>query len=407
MCSSQFILGAPDQGISLCVAVQNFSSDHMQQALPLIDDLLEGRHWDKEKLLHLRAACLDDKNAEPEVVDIEEQDPDTQAALRSLTGQDIQCPPAKDGVRDLSMAHPEVDAALARADHDCSILQRLTGGHALSSLLQTLLGQLGLSRDRVSALASAVEESYLDNPYHNSVHAACVLHAMHHLLHGGGVLKTLNTVDIRLVQLAAYLAAAAHDMHHPGVTNAMLVAVKSEIALQHNDQSVCENHHLCELFKLLKDPELNILSELDEQAYRFVRSLMIHMVLRTDMQQHHQVIREGTESHAVGDVAVPLLMQMTLKVADLSHTTYPWPMHRWWVQALEDEFYLQGDKERSLSLPISPLMDRHQPGLQATQTAFLGVVVQPLLVLYKNMFPGTQYLLAGLQNNIQQWHTTP
>ncbi len=37
------------------------------------------------------------------------------------------------------------------------------------------------------ALMLRIEDGYSDNPYHNRIHAACVLHMMHLLLHNGPI----------------------------------------------------------------------------------------------------------------------------------------------------------------------------------------------------------------------------
>ena len=53
-----------------------------------------------------------------------------------------------------------------------------------------------------------------------------------------------------------------------------------------------------------------------------------------------------------------LSLQLALKVADLGHLCESLDVHLQWVHRLEDEFFLQGDRERRLGLPISPLFDR-------------------------------------------------
>ena len=60
---------------------------------------------------------------------------------------------------------------------------------------------------------------------------------------------------------------------------------------------------------------------------------------------------------------------MALKWADLGHLASPLEVHQMWVHRLEEEMFLQGDKERQRSLPISPLMDRSSgKGITKSQT---------------------------------------
>ena len=42
-------------------------------------------------------------------------------------------------------------------------------------------------------------------------------------------------------------------------------------------------------------------------------------------------------------------------------------MYPRWVSLLEEEFFRQGDKERNLGLPISPLFDRSKQGITKSQ----------------------------------------
>ena len=53
--------------------------------------------------------------------------------------------------------------------------------------------------------------------------------------------------------------------------------------------------------------------------------------------------------------------------ADLGHLASPWEVHRQWVTRLEEEMFLQGDKERAAGMPVSPLMDRHKTGITKSQ----------------------------------------
>lgn len=55
-------------------------------------------------------------------------------------------------------------------------------------------------------------------------------------------------------------------------------------------------------------------------------------------------------------------MQMLLKCADIGHLAAAPALHQRWAYQLEEEFFRQGDQEKTLGLPISPLMDRNLRG---------------------------------------------
>lgn len=82
------------------------------------------------------------------------------------------------------------------------------------------------------------------------------------------------------------ISAAIHDVAHPGKNNQYLINNKDKLAIRYNDKSVLENYHVAEAFKLLEDDECNFMTNLDADQYKAVRSLMISMVLATDMTHH-------------------------------------------------------------------------------------------------------------------------
>lgn len=65
------------------------------------------------------------------------------------------------------------------------------------------------------------------------------------------------------------------------------------------------------------------------------------------------------------------LTQMALKLADLGHLSAPLAVHLRWVDALEEEFFRQGEKEKACNMPISPLFDRTKPGITKSQVGGL------------------------------------
>lgn len=81
-------------------------------------------------------------------------------------------------------------------------------------------------------------------------------------------------------------------MDHPGHTNDFIVNSEDALAVDYNDISPLENHHLAKAFKILKREEYNFLDKLDNDAYRAMRSLMIELVLATDMKRHFDILSQ-------------------------------------------------------------------------------------------------------------------
>ena len=60
--------------------------------------------------------------------------------------------------------------------------------------------------------------------------------------------QRLNQLEI----FAVALAAVCHDVDHPGLTNAFLVAASDPIALRYNDKAVLESHHAATTFLTMR-----------------------------------------------------------------------------------------------------------------------------------------------------------
>ncbi|PNG93951.1 Calcium/calmodulin-dependent 3',5'-cyclic nucleotide phosphodiesterase 1A, partial [Tetrabaena socialis] len=107
----------------------------------------------------------------------------------------------------------------------------------------------------------------------------------------------------------------------------------------------------------------------------------------------HDPSLAGAPPRPVDDAERLLTLQVALKAADIGHLGEALEVHKRWLSVLEEEFFSQGDRERQLGLPISPLFDRAKQGVSKSQVGFYDFVALPLLHALSSAFPGTGPLM--------------
>ncbi|CAH1396296.1 unnamed protein product [Nezara viridula] len=230
-----------------------------------------------------------------------------------------------------------------------------------------------------------VEEGYCKfrNPYHNNLHATDVAQTVHYMLCQTGLMNWLTDLEI----FATLLAALIHDFEHTGTTNNFHVMSGTETALLYNDRAVLENHHISAAFRLLKEEDCNILQSFSSEEYREFRSLVIDMVLATDMSFHFQQLKNMKSILSLGEnnVDKSKVLSLVLHCCDISHPAKRWDLHHRWTTRLLEEFFRQGDMERELGLPFSPLCDRNNTMIAESQIGFIDFIVEPSMAVCADM----------------------
>eukprot|EP00727_Mastigamoeba_balamuthi_P013162 m51a1_g8469 hypothetical protein (719) ;mRNA; f:476529-481445 len=198
-----------------------------------------------------------------------------------------------------------------------------------------------------------------------------------------GVSKFLNDVE----QFCLLLAAAIHDTGHTGRTNGFHVATRSSLSLTYNDKSVQENMHLFEAFRLMYSPDCFFLQSVPEARRNEIRSLVIELVLATDISMHLKFMSQFNAKRSSGDFDPEgnkddrlLLMQLTLKVADINNIARPTEQYR------------------------SAFMDRGSCDMSRCQTAFADFIVMPMLNAFCP-FVGDQlsFMISVASENKLSW----
>lgn len=186
--------------------------------------------------------------------------------------------------------------------------------------------------------------------------------------------------------------------------------------------SVLENFHVAESFKLINSSDnYNIFSELSQEETKIMRKRIIECVLATDMSFHtkqYSYVKIKKESLSVSEgqnieklfdgldsvnmfATQQEFLNILLHTADISNPTKPIEVYDKWVSRLMNEFWVQGDKEKELKIPISFLCDRATTSVNKSQLGFIDGIVYPLLTTIVDFFPGLNFLLINCEQNKQ------
>nr|KAF6490555.1 hypothetical protein HJG59_013986 [Molossus molossus] len=281
---------------------------------------------------------------------------------------------------------------------------------------------LRCSETTLRAWLQVIEANYhSSNAYHNSTHAADVLHATAFFLGKERVKGSLDQLD----EVAALIAATVHDVDHPGRTNSFLCNAGSELAVLYNDTAVLESHHTALAFQLtVKDSKCNIFKNIDRNHYRTLRQAIIDMVLATEMTKHFEHVNkfvnsinkpmaseiEGSEyeCNPIGKNFPEnqiLIKRMMIKCADVANPCRPLELCIEWAGRISEEYFAQTDEEKRQGLPVvMPVFDRNTCSIPKSQISFIDYFITDMFDAW-DAFAHLPALMQHLANNYKHWKT--
>ena len=224
-----------------------------------------------------------------------------------------------------------------------------------------------------------VEKSYVGNPYHNACHGADVCHTLLYFLETSGIIKKLTGIELA----ACIIASLGHDIGHPGLTNRFLVNSREKLAMRYNDSAVLESMHVSLLYKIMHEPDRNLLIALDPDDWVSVRKLVISLILHTDMSRHFETLgmfrTRAQSTLGIDNVEdKTFVLSMGLKCSDVGHAAKPTDLHLKWSSLISEEFFHQGDVEKERGLSVSMYCDRDKTDIAKSQAGFLKNICVPL-----------------------------
>ena len=286
-----------------------------------------------------------------------------------------------------------------------------------------IIEKFGLKNDKVinvnklEPFLNLVSSQYLPTTlYHNNMHGADVCQSVSLYFLNSNAEKILQTTLLDL--LSIIIASLGHDLGHPGLNNNFHINARTELALTYNDSSCLENYHCSKLFNILKKDEVNIFEVLNNNDFKDIRKRMISEILATDMFYHKKIIDIAqskikqikpdkfeflsTDKESIKSEQQSIL-DFFIHTADLAHNSKLFKISLKWVELLSEEFWLQGDKEKSLGINVSYLCDRNKVNVPKDQVGFLNGVILPTFDILTQLFPGLNYTTENVMNNIKEW----
>lgn len=263
----------------------------------------------------------------------------------------------------------------ARATGSCALL--FAAEHAFVATGATEV--LGVDETCVRSWVREIHSRYTAAAYHNEAHAAQVAHFSYWFAKQIGLLERAEPAMI----VALLLASIAHDVGHPGKNALFLTKTAHPISVIWNDQSVLENMHSALCFTIMRGKSA-ILDKLDHATKMSVRIAIMRFILATDIKEHGPSMAklkammddpeflaklddEGKDSHE----EVLIAGEFILRTSDIAHCMLPWEHHKEWSYRVQVEFFEQGDMEKQLKVPVSPLCERGNCNIAGGQGFFI------------------------------------
>ncbi|KAL8782474.1 MAG: hypothetical protein Q9213_005343 [Squamulea squamosa] len=313
--------------------------------------------------------------------------------------------------------------------------------HAAFLMIQHALSMTELEQWRISAAdlksflfaSRAAYNSFVH--YHNFRHVVDVMQAIFYFLlclgtlppypskHPSSSAPMPSSVSLirMLLQpfdaLTLLVSAIGHDVGHPGVNNAFLVALNAPLAQLYNDKSVLESFHCAAYSQILRRYWKSVFE------HTAMRGLMISSILATDMGLHfkymadlsnlqdkvkHEKSTEGWSQQTIDEYRT-LTCGLLIKCADISNVARPFNIAAKWADILQLEFANQGTMENELGMATTLFGGPPELGnvtkLANSQNGFMNIFAFPLFGAISDVLPPMSFAVEEMRTNQNIWQT--
>ncbi|XP_053995936.1 cGMP-dependent 3',5'-cyclic phosphodiesterase-like isoform X1 [Hylaeus anthracinus] len=255
-----------------------------------------------------------------------------------------------------------------------------------------------------------VKKGYRDAPYHNWVHAFSVAHFAYLLMRNLHLIT--DNYMTHLEALVFLVSCLCHDIDHRGTNNSFQTKCSTVLAsLYSSEGSVMERHHLAQSMCILNTEDCNIFENFNSNEYSEALDLLRNNILATDLASHFRTVEKQEEMiREKYDKTDPkqrkLFFDMLMTCCDLSDQTKQWKVSKKTAEQIYDEFFSQGDLEKSMGSSPIEMMDRERASIPDLQVQFITNIVLPLFINVSILFPMVEPLVHVLKENRDLWQVS-
>lgn len=159
--------------------------------------------------------------------------------------------------------------------------------------------------------------------------------------------------------------------------------------------------------------ESRLLDHLSSEEKQNMLSMIEDLILATDVNRHKEFMAKFESVLTSSDIPIDLtshsyrkfILMIAIKAADISNPARCLYLSKMWSEHIMEEFFRQGDWERTLNIPISFLCDRHSTAVPKSQSGFFEFVALPLFKAWSKLSGSrlSQKLCQNILNNKSYW----
>ncbi|XP_076324663.1 dual 3',5'-cyclic-AMP and -GMP phosphodiesterase 11A-like isoform X1 [Tachypleus tridentatus] len=270
-----------------------------------------------------------------------------------------------------------------------------------------LISKFRIDYQSLCQFLCTMRKNYRNVPYHNWRHAFNVAQVMFAILTHCGMKSILTDLEI----FGMFTGCLCHDLDHRGTNNAFQEKSGSALALLYGSKATMEQHHFNHAVMILSSKGHNIFSSLSATDYSRVMKILKQAILATDLSTYFQLrgkffsLVDNAEYNWDVEDQREALRSLLMTACDLGASTKPWHIQKRVAELVTNEFFDQGDKEKT-QLRIQPpaLMDREKKNeLPRLQYDWIDSICLPLYRCLAKINERFIEMVEGAVSNQVKW----